>query len=142
MRQQYTPLSSSLVLKMVKETSPLWIFPKSLYFDDLGEVTFVPSVWRISWLHLELGHGPLPQHMLLLLRDQDECVQGKVTDLPKTPVWTISDAADAVRDKKRSSSHSAYISRQAMQFMYYQMLPGRGSALHSVTFSSLNLAYL
>lgn len=95
MRQQYTPLSSSLVLKMVKETSPLWIFPKSLYFDDLGEVTFVPSVWRISWLHLELGHGPLPQHMLLLLRDQDECVQGKVTDLPKTPVWTISDAADA-----------------------------------------------
>lgn len=44
MRQQYTLWSFSLVLMMVKETSPLWILPRSWYFGDLLETTFVPSV--------------------------------------------------------------------------------------------------
>lgn len=44
MRQQYTPLSPSLGFKMVKETLPLWIVPRSLYFADFLEVTLVPSV--------------------------------------------------------------------------------------------------
>lgn len=95
MRQQYTLLSPSSVLKMVKETSPLWISPWSSYFADLLESTLRPSVWTISSLHLELGHWPLPQHMLLLW-DQDEYLQGKVTDWPKNAV-TVSDAAGAVR---------------------------------------------
>lgn len=44
MRQQYTFWSPSLVSMMVKETSPLWIIPRSWYFGDLLETTFVPSV--------------------------------------------------------------------------------------------------
>lgn len=44
MRQQYILWSFSLVLMMVKETSPLWILPRSWYFGDLLETTLVPSV--------------------------------------------------------------------------------------------------
>lgn len=80
MRQQYKLLSPSLVFEMVKETSPLWILPGSLYFTDCLQSTFVPSVWRSSSLHLELGHWPLPQHILFLPGDQDEYLQGNVTD--------------------------------------------------------------
>lgn len=67
MRQQYTLLSSSLVLKMVKETWPLRIMPRSSYFGDFLDSTRLPSVWRSSLLHLDLGHSPFPQHMLFLL---------------------------------------------------------------------------
>lgn len=79
MRQQYTLSSPVLVLRMVMDTSPLQIIPRSAYLDDFLESTFVPSVWRSSSLHLELGHSPLPQHMLLLPGVHDEYVQGKVT---------------------------------------------------------------
>lgn len=70
-RQQYTPLSPRLVFEMVKDTSPNWTFPKSVYFVDFLEMILVPSVRRSSALHLELGHEPLPQHILLRLWDHE-----------------------------------------------------------------------
>lgn len=134
-RQQYTPLSPWLEFVMVKDTSPRQTIPKSAYLVDFLEIIFVPSVWTSSSLHLELGHAPLPQHMLLRCRDQDGWRQGKVTDWPKTPVIVSCEAAGAV-EKVGKLLHRWKSVEYTLPFVYKQRLPGRRGRVPS-SFSTM-----